>query len=142
MAEEVLKEADLAGPLVNCTALGICLLFQAKLHFGFIFGYAVFGCMAMYTVLNLMSRERQIELFSVCSVMGYCLLPIVIAACVGIVWSLQGYVGFVLSCISVAWCTLTCTRFFESAMNMRKQRFLIAYPTFLLYACFALITVF
>jgi len=43
---------------------------------------------------------------------------------------------------AVGWCTLTATRFFEAALAAREQRYLIAYPSFLLYACFALIAVF
>ena len=39
-------------------------------------------------------------------------------------------------------CTLTATRFFERALDMREQRYLIAYPVTLLYSCFAMITVF
>lgn len=42
----------------------------------------------------------------------------------------------------IAWCTYSATRFFEAAMHMQQQRWLIAYPTLLFYACFVLITVF
>ena len=50
--------------------------------------------------------------------------------------------GAVLGLSAVLWCTQSATRFFEGALHMREQRYLIAFPTFLLYACFALMTIF
>ena len=40
------------------------------------------------------------------------------------------------------WCAQSATRFFEGALHMRQQRYLIAYPALLLYTVFALITIF
>jgi hypothetical protein len=50
--------------------------------------------------------------------------------------------GGVLSVAAIAWCTQSATRFFEGALHMRPQRYLIAYPALLFYACFTLITIF
>ena len=50
--------------------------------------------------------------------------------------------GAGLGISAVLWCTQSATRFFEGALHMREQRYLIAFPTFLLYACFALMTIF
>lgn len=44
--------------------------------------------------------------------------------------------------LMVGWCTLIATRFIEQTLDMRAQRYLIAYPVALLYACFALMAVF
>ncbi len=54
----------------------------------------------------------------------------------------RGYVGAALAIGAILWATHASTRIFANACHMRDQRYLIAYPVFLLYACFGLITVF
>ena len=78
----------------------------------------------------------------VVSVLGYALIPIVGLAGLAVFLSLRGPAGYVLVPAAVGWCTLTATRFFEAALSAREQRYLIAYPSLLFYACFALIAVF
>ena len=112
------------------------------------------------------------DLVRVFSVMGYSLLPIVVLAGVAVVFDLRcvcrrrargrhrrgcaappsactrdtvarrGVFGIVVAAASIGWATVTSTRFFEKALGMSEQKFLIAYPCALTYACFALITIF
>jgi len=139
----LMADGDLAGPFVFCLSLGFLLMLTGKLHFGYIFGFGVMGCVAIYSVLNLMTqRENGLELYVAVSVLGYSLLPIVFLAAVAVVLPLKGILGWILVPPSVAWCTVTATRFFEATLAAREQRYLIAYPVFLFFACFALITVF
>jgi hypothetical protein len=70
------------------------------------------------------------------------LLPIVLLALVSALLSLRGWLGLLLGPGAIGWCTWTSTRFFENAMAMPEQRFLVTYPVGLLYACFALLSVF
>ena len=135
------READLAGPFVFCLLLGLALMPRGKLHYGYIFGFGTSGSLGLYTVLNLMSR-MDIELSAVVSILGYCMLPIVLLALLSYVITLPSTLGFVISAVMITWCTWTSTRFFEAVLTPQHQRWLIAYPVFLLYACFALITVF
>ncbi|RQM26671.1 hypothetical protein B5M09_004497 [Aphanomyces astaci] len=51
-------------------------------------------------------------------------------------------IGFVLAFLCVAWSTQAATRFFDKYLHMQEQRWLIAYPTAMVYTCFVLITVF
>jgi len=134
-------DADLAGPLVFCMLLGTCLLMAGKVHFGYIYGFGVVGCLLMYLILNLMSDEA-ISVDRTMSILGYSLLPIVLLAIAAIIVDLRGTLGFVLACIVIAWCTLSATRLFEKALSMKEQRYLVAYPVTMLYACFALLTIF
>jgi hypothetical protein len=138
----MMDDADLAGPLVFCLALGFCLLLTGKVHFGYIYGFGIVGCVLMFSILNLMSADEGIDLHRTTSILGYCLLPIVLLAALNVIFNLRGTVGGALTLIAIAWCTHTATRFFETALDMREQRYLIAYPVFLLFSCFALITVF
>mmetsp|Transcript_28421 Transcript_28421/g.37159 ORF Transcript_28421/g.37159 Transcript_28421/m.37159 type:complete len:238 (+) Transcript_28421:56-769(+) len=135
--------ADLAGPLVFCLGFGFCLLFAGKVHFGYVYGFSLFGCFACYLVLNLLSADsRHIDIIKVASVLGYCLLPIIGLATLGILFNLTGYFGLFLAIFTITWCTYSSTRLFEQYLSMEQQRWLIAYPIGLLYACFVLITIF
>ena len=84
----------------------------------------------------------DVDTWKVFSVLGYSLLPINGLAVVAIVFSLQGYLGFVLSAVAILWATAASTRIIERTCDMREQRWLVAYPTMLLYSCFVMITVF
>lgn len=135
------NDTDLAGPLCFCLLLGSCLLLTGKVHFGYIYGFGVIGCLLMYVILNLMSDEA-ISVDRTMSILGYSLLPIVFLAIINIFVDLKGTAGLLLSTVVIGWCTLSATRLFEKALNMKEQRYLVAYPVTMLYACFALLTIF
>lgn len=136
-----LDDTDLAGPLVFALILGVCLLFTGKLHFGYIYGFGLFGCVSTYLVLNLMS-DKPIGVWETCSVLGYCLLPVVVLSVLGIALDLTSGLGLGLSASAVCWSCTAATKLFEGYLGMRNQRWLIAYPIGLLYCCFVLITIF
>ena len=71
----LLEDADLAGPMMYCLLLGACLLLSGKVHFGYIYGFSLFGCFGMYLVINLLT-PNGLDLSRTCSVLGYCLLPV------------------------------------------------------------------
>jgi len=139
--EHLMDDTDMAGPLVFGLILGVSLMLTGKLHFGYIYGFGVFGCLAISTIVNLMSKE-EVETWRVFSILGYCLLPVNILAVLAIVVNLQGPFGMFLSLLTIGWCTFASTRLFDRCINMRQQRYLIAYPVALLYSCFTLFTVF
>ena len=87
--QHILDDADIAGPVAFCLALGFCLLFSGKLHFGVIYGFFAIGCLAMHLVLNLMSQTSAVDLTRVFSVLGYALLPIVILSAFTILFNLR-----------------------------------------------------
>eukprot|EP01029_Cantina_marsupialis_P028942 TRINITY_DN778223_c0_g1_i1.p1 TRINITY_DN778223_c0_g1~~TRINITY_DN778223_c0_g1_i1.p1 ORF type:complete len:238 (+),score=45.53 TRINITY_DN778223_c0_g1_i1:65-715(+) len=139
--DSIIDDADLSGPIVFCFILGVCLLMSAKIHFGYIFGFGMFGCAAMYAVLNLMSQNSSIDFMRVCSIVGYCLLPMIPLSILA-VFGLSNIYGLIGGLLIVGWATWSCARFFEFVLKMKEQRYLIAYPVFLFYACFALMVIF
>jgi len=141
ITEEMEKNTDLAGPLMFGILLGFLLLLTGKVHFGYIYGFGIVGCLLIYFILNLMSNEGM-GIEQTVSILGYCLLPIILLAFVNIFTNLRGTVGLIISLFAIGWCTVTATRFIEKALEMGQQRYLIAYPIFLLYACFSLLTVY
>lgn len=74
--------------------------------------------------------------------LGYCLLPMVMLSIASTLLNLTGLVGLVLSGLSIVWCTYSASTMFVTVLSMKDQRMLVAYPIGLLYAVFALLTVF
>eukprot|EP00501_MAST-03F_sp_TOSAG23-6_P001840 GSMAST32.ASY1.ANO1.1918.1 assembled CDS len=139
---EIISDADISGPICFCLLLGFLLTFSAELKFGYIYGFFLFGCFGVYVVLNLLSEVASIEVLRVYSILGYALLPILLVALLKIFIEPKGLIAGTFGLVCIFWCTVVSTRFFEKALNSNQQRFLIAYPIFLFYACFALITIF
>ncbi|XP_068701701.1 protein YIPF5-like [Montipora foliosa] len=138
----IMDDTDLAGPLVFCLAFGGFLLLSGKVHgFGYIYGVGLLGCVSMYAILNLMSMTG-VSIGCVISVLGYCLLPMVILAGISILLSLQGILGTLLTATTIGWCSLSASKLFVTVLAMDAQQLLVAYPCALLYGVFALLTVF
>ncbi|XP_064637651.1 protein YIPF5-like [Lineus longissimus] len=137
----ILNDTDLAGPLVFCLAFGGTLLLSGKVQFGYIYGLGLVGCLAMYCLLNMMSLTG-VNASGVVSVLGYCLLPMVMLSVVAILLSLKGMIGIVLTALTVGWCSLSASKLFVTSLAMDHQQPLVAYPCALVYGVFALLTVF
>lgn len=137
----IMQDTDLAGPLVFCLALGGTLLLAGKVHFGYIYGIGVVGCIAMYLLLNLMSLS-SVSASCIVSVLGYCLLPMVLLSFIAVWISLLGPIGTILTVVAVLWCSISASKLFVSALSMDHQQLLVAYPCALVYGVFALLTVF
>ena len=50
--------------------------------------------------------------------------------------------SYLLTFAVICWCALTSASIFEQALRMEHQKWLVAYPLFLCYSAFALITIF
>jgi len=130
---------------------------SGKSNFNYIYGVGLFGSASLYTLLNLMS-EQGIDAYRVASVLGYCLLPMVGVGTVSVLVALEsvqislssphayfpnsGSFGYLLSFLSILWCTYSASGIFVAVLRMSDQRLLIAYPIGLLYGCFALLSIF
>ncbi|XP_006631862.1 protein YIPF5 [Lepisosteus oculatus] len=137
----IMNETDLAGPMVFCLAFGATLLLAGKIQFGYVYGISAIGCLGMYCLLNLMSMTG-VSFGCVASVLGYCLLPMIILSSFGVLFSLQGMMGIVITAVIIGWCCFSASKIFISALAMEGQQLLVAYPCALLYGVFALISVF
>eukprot|EP00794_Sanderia_malayensis_P007317 gene7317-8135_t len=138
----IMDDTDLAGPFVFCIAFGAFLLLSGKVHgFGYIYGLGVLGCLSMYAVLNFMSMTG-VTLSCVVSVLGYCLLPMVMLSGISVILTLQGSLGTILTTLVILWCSWSASKLFVTVLAMDSQQPLVAYPCALLYCVFALLTVF
>lgn len=95
----------------------------------------------MSALINLLV-PAGLDTWRVCSVLGYCLLPVLLLAAVGVLFSLRGLFGCVLAALTVAWATFSSTRLFDAKLLLRDQYWLVAYPVMLLYSTFVLMTMF
>jgi hypothetical protein len=138
---DILDDADLAGPLFFCLLLGSFLLLAGKVHFGYIYGFSVFGCLGMYCILNLL-HPTGLDFVKTCSVLGYCLLPVIGLAGFSVLINLKGVLGMIFATLAIIWSTSAAVRLFDSKLSLTEQYWLVVYPVVLLYSCFVLITVF
>ncbi|XP_070835758.1 protein YIPF7-like [Chaetodon trifascialis] len=137
----IMNETDLTGPIIFCIALGVTLMMAGKAHFGYVYGTSATACTGMYILLSLMS-PLNVSYGCVASVLGYCLLPMVVLSAFAVFHSLQGILGIILASLGICWCSFSASKIFISTLAMEGQQLLVAYPCALLYGLFALLTVF
>lgn len=162
----ILNDADLAGPIIFVLLYGINLLLAGKIHFGYIYGCGLFGTLSLYSLFKLMSnndvpasqkaaiaagtpqqqdaanKTQDLDYIRTTSVLGYCLLPLVILSSLGIVVTLDNFWGYLLSLLCTVWSTFSASGIFVLVLNLSNSRFLIAYPLLLFYSIFALMAIF
>lgn len=62
---------------------------SGKVHFSYIYGIGVLGCLAFYALLTVMATQAKVTLGAVISTLGYCLLPMVVLSGINILVALQ-----------------------------------------------------
>lgn len=120
-----------------------------KRHFGNIYGVVLMGSLSIHCIINLMSRNG-ISMTKVWSALGYSLVPILFLALLNLVFSarygflinIRGLVCLFVTLSAITWSAVTASRFFVKAIDLKDQLFLVAYPVFLFYSCFALLTIY
>ncbi|XP_077414672.1 protein YIPF5-like [Vanacampus margaritifer] len=136
----IMNEADLTGPFLFYVALGITLMMAGKAQFGYIYGISATGCIVMHILLSLMS-STSVSCSCVASVLGYCLLPLLVLATFAVIYSLQGIIGTILALSVICWCSFSASKIFICTLAMEGQQLLVAYPCALFYGLFALLTI-
>ncbi|KAL8218328.1 hypothetical protein R6Q57_021701 [Mikania cordata] len=138
------EDADLSGPFLFLMAFGLFQLLAGKLHFGIILGWVTVASLFLYVVFNMLAgRNGNLDLYRCLSLIGYCMLPIVILSAVALFVPQGGVVIFVMMGAFVIWATRVCTRLLvELASYGDEHRGLIAYTCFLIYMLFSLLVVF
>lgn len=163
---EIIGDCDLAGPLIFCLLFGTFLLMAGKVHFGYIYGVALFGTVSLHSLLKLMGGEnstangdssiqqpqhqqqqqnqqqQSLQFFRTASILGYCFLPLCFLSLFGVFHSLDNTIGYFLSLLFVCWCTWSSSGFFTCVLQLNNARILIAYPLMIFYSVFALMAIF
>lgn len=76
------------------------------------------------------------------SVLGYCLLPLVVNSLFGIVMPMDTPLGIVLTSAAIIWSTYSASGMFCIVARMDKMRALVAYPLALFYVGFGIMSIF
>ena len=142
--KKFLEESDMGGPFLIILIFAFSLVLQYKTCFGYLYGISVFGSVALFLLLNLMSKNKSILLYNTISVLGYCLIPVVfLSFCsVFLTMKMKGFLGIILAFGSIISSSISATRFFEIALDMSQQKWLIFYPICLFYTSFVLVSIF
>lgn len=144
LGEDIIQDSDMAGPILFCLLFGTLLLLSGKTHFGYIYGVALFGTVSLHWLFKLISSatDGDLDFLRTASVIGYCLLPLVLLSAIAVLLQLNNFIGYTFSVICVAWCTWAASGFFVRVLKLSNARPLIAYPLGMFYSVFALMTVF
>jgi hypothetical protein len=161
--QHIMDDSDFAGPILFFLLFGTFLLLSSKVHFGYIYGLGLLGSTSLHMILSLMAPSISAAESSAvqdhhgrpstqytstltfprsASVLGYCLLPLVITSLIGIVIPMDTLFGYLLTLVAIAWSTTSSSAMFCVVGRMSSMRFLVAYPLALYYLGFGIISVF
>lgn len=76
------------------------------------------------------------------SVLGYCLLPLVVTSMFGVVMPMDTPLGIILSSFAIMWSTYSASGMFCAVGRMKGMRALVAYPLALFYVGFGIMGIF
>lgn len=138
------EDADLSGPILFIMAFGLFQLLAGKLHFGIIFGWTTVASLFLYVVFNMLAgRNGNLDLYRCLSLIGYCMLPIVMLSALSLFVPQGGVLIFGMTGVFVIWATRVSTSLLvELASCGDEHGGLIAYACFLIYMLFSLLVVF
>ncbi|KAK7204162.1 golgi membrane protein-like protein [Myxozyma melibiosi] len=140
--QNIMDDSDLAGPILFFLLFGTFLLLSGKIHFGYIYGVALLGSISLHFIMNLMATTGGIDFIRTASVLGYCLLPLVVTSAIGIIVSVDNFIGYLFCALSIFWCTYSSSAMFVAVLQLSDMRPLVAYPLMLFYSVFAVMTIF
>lgn len=140
---------------------------SGKVHFGYIYGLALFGSGSLHMILSLMSPpldpspsaashsqpppgvamgsahfSSTLTLSRSGSVLGYCLLPLVLTSLIGIAANMDTLFGYIITTLAIVWCTYSSSAMFCAVGRMSSMRGLVAYPLALFYVGFGIMGIF
>ncbi|KAK1310123.1 hypothetical protein QJS10_CPA08g01511 [Acorus calamus] len=138
------EDADLSGPIIYVMAFGLFQLLAGKLHFGILLGWVTVASLFLYVVFNMLAgRDGDLDLYRCFSLVGYCMLPIVIFSAVALFLPQGGILMLSMGMVFALWSTRVCTRLLvELASGGDRHRGLIAYACWLIYTLFSLLVIF
>ncbi|KAL4481622.1 hypothetical protein ABPG74_007711 [Tetrahymena malaccensis] len=139
---QFLEDPDMSGPIILGFIFGFLLLLSGKLQFGYVYGFGISGTVAIYCIMNFLSMHKEIPLYNTLSILGYCLMPVIILSFFNVFISLRFSIGYVFALLSILWSTYAATNFFNELIHQEHQKYLVAYPVFLFYSIFVLLTIF
>lgn len=167
-----MDDSDLWGALIYVCSYGAFLALSGKFAWGYIYGIALFGSLALHWIFALMTppidpndpnhhhhaQQSQglrdhadahgghfsatLTYSRSASVLGYCFLPLSLIALFGVALPMDTVGGYCLTAAAVGWCTYSSSGMFISVGRMTGMRGLVAYPLALFYCGFGIMGIF
>ncbi|KAI4364196.1 hypothetical protein MLD38_020323 [Melastoma candidum] len=139
-----LHNSDLSGPILLYLSLCLFQLLSGKIQFGIVLGWIVVSSIFLYVVFNMIAgKNGRLNLHSCTSIIGYCMLPIVVLSAISLFIPQGNLVLFVAAGVLVMWATRVSTILMVAlADGEEEHRGLVAYACFLIYTMFSLLVVF
>jgi len=132
LLENIMNDSDLAGPLLFVVLFGASLFCSGKVHFEYIYGLTLVGSTALHTILSLMTPDApsysgaepssRLTFTRSASVLGYCLLPLVITSLLGVVIPLDSTAGYILTSLAICWSTSSSSAIFCGKCQSNLER--------------------
>lgn len=137
------EDADLSGPVMLVMAFGLFQLLAGKIHFGIILGWVTVSALFLYVVFNMLAgRNGTLDLYRCVSLIGYCMLPMVILSALSLFLPQGGFAISAVAAVFVMWSTRACTTLLVHVARWDQHPGLLAYVCFLIYTLFSLLVVF
>lgn len=137
------ENADLSGPFILLMSFGLFQLLAGKLHFGIILGWLIISAGFLYFVFNMLAGSNgNLDLYKCVSLIGYCMLPIVIFSILALFVPQGGFVIFVLAGVFVMWSSRICSRLVGDVGRWDEHGGLVGYACFLIFSLFSLLVIF
>ena len=140
-ARQPLRDWDLWGPLIFVLLFGVCLSSKARGEkadsaevFSVVFATVAFGAFAL--TLNVKFLGGKIIFLQAMSLIGYCVLPLDIAALLCLL-STNGIYRIVVTTVGVVWACAASVPFISAAVP-EQRRALAVYPIVLLFVTLGL----
>eukprot|EP00803_Ostreobium_quekettii_P002735 evm.model.scf_1534.2 EVM.evm.TU.scf_1534.2 scf_1534:5625-7995(+) len=143
-----LEDLDMGGPLMFAALLGGLHLLMGKLHFGVILGWSVVASAVLFFVVNQLAGHgnpdsQSLVLYNCCCLMGYCLIPTVLLSAFALLVPGRGILHLVCAGLCVVWSThIASALFIRRSPCLVDLRTLVAYPCFLVYSIFAMLSLY
>ncbi|KAK7244921.1 hypothetical protein RIF29_39750 [Crotalaria pallida] len=136
--------SDLSGPILLYMSFCLFQLLAGKIQFGVILGWIVVSSIFLYSVFYMLAgRTCYLDLHTCTSVVGYCMLPVVIFSAISLFLPQGGFVAVAVASVFVMWATRASTGLIVSLTDgADEHRGLVAYACFLIYSLFSLLVVF
>ncbi|RZC88473.1 hypothetical protein C5167_016284 [Papaver somniferum] len=100
------EDADLSGPFLFLMAFGLFQLLAGKLHFGILLGWVTVASLFLYVVFNMLAgKNGNLDLYRCLSLIGYCMLPMVILSAFALFLPQGGVIVMGMAGVFVLWST-------------------------------------
>lgn len=90
----------------------------------------------------LAGRNGTLDLYRCVSLIGYCMLPMVILSALSLFVPQGGSVVPIMAAVFVVWSARVCTGLLVEVARWDEHRGLVAYACFLIYMLFSLLVIF